>query len=61
MVIRVLSNSNGYVHNVELIPAKAPATREGGTGIFKGCSGLGVNIFLTVSYANNWKEIDNNN
>jgi len=49
MVNRVLSNSRGYVHNVELTPAHAPAISDGGMGIFGGSPVLGVKTFLTVS------------
>ena len=48
-VSRVLSNSRGYVHKVELTPAQAPATNEAGIGSL-GCSpGLADKFLLTVS------------
>lgn len=55
MVNRVLINSSGYVHKVELTPAQAPAINDAGMGIL-GCSpGVGDKFLLTVSYANSCK------
>ena len=51
IVNRVLINSRGYVHSVELTPANAPATSEGGTGIFRSSPDLGVKNLLAVSKA----------
>lgn len=49
MVNRVLSNSRGYVHMVELTPAQAPAINDGGIGSL-GCSpSFGERFLLTVS------------
>jgi hypothetical protein len=51
IVNRVLTNSSGYVHKVELTPAHAPAINDAGIGSF-GCSpGAGDNFLFTVSYA----------
>lgn len=49
MVSRVLTNSRGYVTKVELTPAQAPATNEGGMRNL-GCSpAFGERFLLTVS------------
>lgn len=53
IVNRVLSNSRGYVSKVELTPAQAPATSDGGKGILGDSPGAELKFFLTVSYANN--------
>lgn len=51
IVNRVLSNSRGYVHIVELTPAQAPAISDGGIESL-GCSpGFGDSFLLTVSKA----------
>lgn len=56
IVKRVFSNSRGYVHNVELTPAQAPAINDGGIGSL-GCSpGFGERFLLTVSYANSCRK-----
>lgn len=52
MVSRVLSNSRGYIHKVELNPARPPAIDEAGIGSLVSSPGLGVKCFFTVSYAN---------
>jgi hypothetical protein len=40
------------MHNVELTPASAPATRDGGRKVLGGSSAFGVKNFLAVSKAN---------
>ena len=49
MISRVLINSSGYVHKVEVNPAIAPAIDEAGIGSLVSSPGLGVKCFLTVS------------
>lgn len=49
MVSRVLTNSSGYVSRVELTPAQAPATNEGGKGSLHCSPGFGERFLLTVS------------
>lgn len=48
----VLINSKGYVHKVELTPASAPATSDGGRKVFGDSSAFGVKNFFAVSKAN---------
>jgi hypothetical protein len=54
----VLINSKGYMHKVELTPAIAPATSDGGRRVFRDSSTFGVKNFLAVSKANSciWRK-----
>jgi hypothetical protein len=47
----VLINSKGYMHKVELTPASAPATSDGGRKVLGDSSAFGVKNFLAVSKA----------
>jgi len=47
-----LTNSRGYVHIVELIPAQAPAIKDAGIGILDCSPGFGDRFLFTVSKAN---------
>ena len=49
IVSRVLSNSRGYVHMVELTPAQAPAIIDAGIGSLACSPGFGDRFLLTVS------------
>ena len=52
IVNRVFNSSRGYVHKVEVNPARAPAIDEAGIGTFSSSPGR-VKYLFTISNTNN--------